>query len=175
MTKILITGASGYIGGRLLHHLNIDNYQITCMARNPLLLENRFSHKIKIVKGDTLDIESLEKVLHNIDVAFYLVHSMGSKGNFEEEERVELETVVEDTDLEALEEKFENFLKGCGHDNVSVTLSLYGDDSMSNSTFSWWGSWLGKSKEKIVAPKKWFGIEGPPNYDDLYRNEMIII
>ena len=36
----------------------------------------------------------------------------------------------------AVEEKFENFLKGCGHDNVSVTLSLYGDDSMSNSTFS---------------------------------------
>ena len=56
--------------------------------------------------------------------------------DFEEEERVELETVIEDTDLEALEEKFENFLKGCGHDNVSVTLSLYGDDSMSNSTFS---------------------------------------
>ena len=45
--------------------------------------------------------------------------------DFDEEERVELETVIENTDLEALEEKFENFLKGCGHDDISVTLGLY--------------------------------------------------
>lgn len=57
--------------------------------------------------------------------------------DFDEEERVELETVVENTDLEALEEKFENFLKGCGHDDISVSLSLYENDTISdNSTFS---------------------------------------
>ena len=38
--------------------------------------------------------------------------------DFDEEERVELETVIENTDLEALEEKFENFLKGCGYNKV---------------------------------------------------------
>ena len=57
--------------------------------------------------------------------------------DFDEEERVELETVIENTDLEALEEKFENFLKGCGHDDISVTLGLYENDSTNdNSTFS---------------------------------------
>ena len=57
--------------------------------------------------------------------------------DFDEEERVELETVIENTDLEALEEQFENFLKGCGHDDISVTLGLYENDSTNdNSTFS---------------------------------------
>ena len=110
MTKILITGASGYIGGRLLHHLDDERYQITCMARNPLLLANRFSHKIKIVKGDTLDIKSLEKALHNVDVAFYLVHSMGSKGNFEEEERASAR----------------NFITACEKNNVKKIVYLGG-------------------------------------------------
>ena len=55
---------------------------------------------------------------------------------FEPGDLMKVKDLPEGSDLEALEEKFENFLKGCGHDNVSVTLSLYGDDSMSNSTFS---------------------------------------
>ena len=57
--------------------------------------------------------------------------------DFQEEERVELESVIEDTDIESLEKKFENFLKGCGHDDISVSLSLYENDSTNdNSTFS---------------------------------------
>ena len=46
---------------------------------------------------------------------------------------------------------------------------------MSNSTFSWWGNFLGKSKEKICAPNKWFGQGGPPNYKDIYQNNWIQI
>lgn len=42
--------------------------------------------------------------------------------DFQEEERVELESVIEDTDIESLEQKFENFLKGCGHEDISVTI-----------------------------------------------------
>ena len=110
MTRILITGASGYIGGRLIHHLNNELYQITCMARNPLLLESRFSRKIKLVRGDTLNRNSLEKALQNIDIAFYLVHSMGSQKNFEEEER----------------RSAKNFIEACEKNNVKKIIYLGG-------------------------------------------------
>jgi hypothetical protein len=46
---------------------------------------------------------------------------------------------------------------------------------LSNSTFSWWGSYLGKQKEKVCAPSKWFGKDGPKNYVDIYRDEWTII
>mgnify|MGYP001269449340 CR=1 FL=1 len=56
-----------------------------------------------------------------------------------------------------------------------ITLSMCDSVIMSNSTFSWWGSWLGKKKEKIIAPQKWFGNKGPAIYNDVYRDEMIVI
>jgi hypothetical protein len=46
---------------------------------------------------------------------------------------------------------------------------------LTNSSFSWWGSYLGKTKEKICAPIKWFGIDGPKNYSDLYLDNWTII
>jgi hypothetical protein len=46
---------------------------------------------------------------------------------------------------------------------------------MSNSTFSWWGSFLGKTKEKTCAPNRWFGPGGPPNYKDIYQDNWIQI
>ena len=46
---------------------------------------------------------------------------------------------------------------------------------MSNSSFSWWGGWLGKSKEIIVSPDQWFGPEGPKDYDDRFSENWIKI
>ena len=46
---------------------------------------------------------------------------------------------------------------------------------MSNSSFSWWGSWLGKSKEIIVSPDQWFGHKGPKDYDDRFNEKWIKI
>jgi len=46
---------------------------------------------------------------------------------------------------------------------------------MSNSSFSWWGAWLGKSKKLIVSPDQWFGPKGPKDYEDRFNDNWIKI
>ncbi|NIP30662.1 MAG: DUF2867 domain-containing protein [Candidatus Dadabacteria bacterium] len=86
--KILITGATGYIGSRLLKKLENSEYSICCLARKPEYLTSRVSKNIKVIKGDVLDKKSLEKALEDVDTAFYLVHSMGNTDSFEELDRL---------------------------------------------------------------------------------------
>ena len=86
--RILITGATGYIGSRLLKKLENNKYDIYCLARKPEYLTSRLSDSIKVIKGDVLDRQSLEEALDGIDIAFYLVHSMGNKDSFEKLDRI---------------------------------------------------------------------------------------
>lgn len=46
---------------------------------------------------------------------------------------------------------------------------------IANSSYSWWGSWLSENSEKTVAPKKWFGPKGPPEWQDVYRDGWVVI
>jgi uncharacterized protein YbjT (DUF2867 family) len=78
--RILVTGASGYVGGRLLRVLERRGERVRCLARRPEFLRPR-------VQGDVLDLESLRRALVGVEVAYYMVHSMGSRGDFEEEDR----------------------------------------------------------------------------------------
>lgn len=54
-------------------------------------------------------------------------------------------------------------------------MSMCKDHIISNSTFSWWGSFLCKNPGKVIAPHKWFGPQGEKNFQDIYRNNFIII
>ena len=87
MTPILLTGASGYVGGRLLPLLEHRGADVRCLARQPEHLRLRVGDNTEVVAGDVLDVPSLERAMENIDVAYYLVHSMGSTGSFERQDR----------------------------------------------------------------------------------------
>jgi uncharacterized protein YbjT (DUF2867 family) len=84
--RILLTGATGYIGGRLLARLEADGHSIRCLARRPENLSDKVADKTEVVQGDLQDRDSVDLAMRGIDVAYYLVHSLGSSGNFEAEE-----------------------------------------------------------------------------------------
>lgn len=83
----LITGASGYVGGRLLRELEARHERVRCLARRPEYLEPRVAAATEVVRGDALDAESLRGALSGVDVAYYLIHSMGADGDFEAQDR----------------------------------------------------------------------------------------
>jgi uncharacterized protein YbjT (DUF2867 family) len=85
---ILLTGATGYVGGRLLKALQAAGYPVRCLARHPEFLALRVSPETEIVKGDCLDAASLPATCAGVHTAYYLVHSMGSTGDFTEQDRV---------------------------------------------------------------------------------------
>lgn len=84
---VLLTGATGYIGGRLLRGLEKYGWPVRCLARNPEFLKPRVGPNTEVVRGDCLDPPSLAPVMAGVGTAYYLVHSMGSSGKFEEEDR----------------------------------------------------------------------------------------
>ena len=84
---ILLTGATGYVGGRLLSSLEQSGHRVRCLARRPEFLMPKIAPSTEVLAGDVLDRGSLDAALQGVGVAFYLVHSMGSTGSFEEEDR----------------------------------------------------------------------------------------
>ena len=84
---ILLTGATGYVGGRLLHRLVQEGCRVRCVTRRPEILAEQVPHDVEIVAGDLLDLESLSLVLAGVQIAYYLVHSMDASGSFEELDR----------------------------------------------------------------------------------------
>ncbi len=83
--RILVTGATGYIGGRLVPLLLERGYQVRCLVRDPQRLQGRpWQTRVEIVSGDVLKPDSLSTAMQGIDCAYYLVHSMGSGQDFHE-------------------------------------------------------------------------------------------
>jgi lipocalin/uncharacterized protein YbjT (DUF2867 family) len=78
---ILLTGATGYIGSRLLRKLEAAGCPVRCLARQPAhIAANRDT--THVVAGDCLDAPSLDAAMRGVDQAFYLVHSMASGAKF---------------------------------------------------------------------------------------------
>jgi uncharacterized protein YbjT (DUF2867 family) len=84
---VLVTGASGYVGGRLVPELERRGRRVRCLARHPDHVRPRVGVTTEVVAGDLLEAASLAAPLRGVDAACYLVHSMGSLGDFEAEDR----------------------------------------------------------------------------------------
>jgi uncharacterized protein YbjT (DUF2867 family) len=87
-SMILVAGATGYIGGRLLRRLEAQGYRVRCLARRPEVLRQKADAATEVVTGDVLDRPSLDTALRGVDAAYYLVHSMGSAASFEDADRL---------------------------------------------------------------------------------------
>ena len=86
--RILLTGVTGYIGGRLLKALEAAGQPVLCLTRNPQNLQSRAGAGTEVVRGDVLDKDSLRDALQDIHTAYYMVHSMGAAADFEESDRL---------------------------------------------------------------------------------------
>src|ERR1700691_6172187 len=84
---VLLTGASGYIGGRLLKELEKAGWPVRCLARRPDFLRSKVAASTEVAKADCLDRGSLVSAMAGVQTAYYLVHSMGTSGKFEQEDR----------------------------------------------------------------------------------------
>ena len=82
---ILLTGATGYVGGRLLHALLERGERVRCLARRPEAVAA--GPGIEVVAGDVLDSEAVRAALEGVETAYYLIHAMGSAHGFEERDR----------------------------------------------------------------------------------------
>ncbi|RCV50297.1 SDR family oxidoreductase [Marinitenerispora sediminis] len=81
--RVVVTGATGYIGGRLVPELLGAGHEVRCLARSPgKLRDHPWRPRVEVVRGDVLDRESLEAALADTDAAYYLVHSMGGGAGF---------------------------------------------------------------------------------------------
>lgn len=91
-----MTGATGYIGGRLIPRLLDRGFAVRALARNPDKLSGvEWRDRVEVVKGDLDDVDSLRNAFDGIDVVYYLVHSMGTESNFVEAEARSARNVVE--------------------------------------------------------------------------------
>lgn len=84
---ILLTGATGYVGGRLLTRLEEIGHRVRCLTRRPDELRSRADPQTTVAFADMLDSASLAEAMRGGDVAYYLVHSMGMAKGFEEHDR----------------------------------------------------------------------------------------
>ena len=84
---VLVAGASGYVGGRLIPLLEKQPVVLRCLARNPDKLRPLVGTSTQVVRGDVLDPGSLDGALQGVHTAYYLVHLMSGSKDFEKEDR----------------------------------------------------------------------------------------
>ncbi len=83
---VLLTGATGYVGGLLLSQLERQATNVRCLARDPARIRPGRA-TTQVVRGDVLDASSLAAAMRGVDTAYYLVHLMSGSKDFEREDR----------------------------------------------------------------------------------------
>jgi uncharacterized protein YbjT (DUF2867 family) len=120
--QILLTGATGYVGGRLLPLLAADGWRVRCLARQPEHLLSRVPAGVEVVQGDLLDAASLSAAMQGVEAAFYLVHSMGATGDFETQDRLAAENFAAAARAAGVQRII--YLGGLGEDEPDLSAHL---------------------------------------------------
>ncbi|MEO7147817.1 MAG: SDR family oxidoreductase [Terrimesophilobacter sp.] len=95
MSSVLVTGATGYIGGRLVPRLLDAGHTVSVVVRSPQkLVDVPWAESVSVIEGDVTDPVAMATACEGIDTIYYLVHSMGSAGDFEEIEERAARTVA---------------------------------------------------------------------------------
>jgi uncharacterized protein YbjT (DUF2867 family) len=86
---ILVTGATGYVGGRLVPRLLEAGYRVRALVRDANRLQGRpWLNRIEVVQGDVLQPETLRPAMRGVDAAYYLIHSMSGRADFHERDLI---------------------------------------------------------------------------------------
>src|SRR5687768_15412147 len=84
---ILLTGATGYVGGRLLRLLEAEGLPVRCLVRRPGQFQREVAPTTEIAGGDVTDPSAVAAAMSGVSAAYYLVHSMGASDDFEARDR----------------------------------------------------------------------------------------
>lgn len=123
MTRVLVTGATGYIGGRLVPELLARGQRVRCLARHPERLAGApWRAAVDVVAGDVTDPESLDAALTGIDAAYYLVHSIGTGPAWTERDRLAAEVFRDAAGRAGLRQII--YLGGLGDDAAGLSAHL---------------------------------------------------
>ena len=122
--RILVTGASGYIGGRLVPRLLAAGHEVRCLTRDRRKLDaDPWRDEVEVVEGDVLQPDTLTRALNGCDVAFYLIHSMEQgSDSFSDRDRTAAENFREAADAASVQRIV--YLGGLGEgDDMSTHLA----------------------------------------------------
>jgi uncharacterized protein YbjT (DUF2867 family) len=159
--EILLTGATGFVGGRLLHALTARGLKVRCLVRSPEKLRERLfsEEEVEIVEGDLLKMETLDKALEGIEFAYYMVHSMGGRtiGEnkvFAERDRSAAENFVQAADRAGLQRII--YLGGLGETGDELSKHLASRQEVGDILSS------GQAKTTILRAPNIMGAGGAP-------------
>lgn len=145
--KILITGATGYVGGRLLESLGGQSHDIRCLSRRTKVEQSQepgdTTHEKQLgdsesipepsretVTADLLKPETLPAALRGIETAFYLVHSMGTNSDFSQQDRKAAENFVAEADRQGVKRII--YLGGLGNPDHALSAHLKSRQEIGN-------------------------------------------
>lgn len=119
---VLLTGATGYVGGRLLPRLEESGAHVRCLTRKPEFLVDRVAASTEVFGGDLLKPETLGEALHGVDTAYYFVHSLGATADFEQEDREAAKNFAAAADEAGVRRII--YLGGLGHQDEGLSKHL---------------------------------------------------
>jgi uncharacterized protein YbjT (DUF2867 family) len=122
---ILVAGATGYVGGELLQALLAAGYPVRGLARHPEALQDKGFEGLEgleVVRGDVLEADSLPAAVAGVHTAYYLIHSMGSSGSFEEQDRIAARNFAEAAKAAGIQRIV--YLGGLGDDTHQLSAHL---------------------------------------------------